>query len=208
MVARPSGAATTVSAPLTRTTAPMRRAAARARVSLSSSGLMFGGALEQLDELALVGVMTASCPPRLISAASRGASPAKLVSASASSTIVRGLAGRVTPPRRACAGRTDARARPKHDGAARSSAMQRLEFAGVGEGATITAVRWAELTATASGGLATLTMPAPARKAARAESRAAPVWWLEPDGPGPRRARSCGSRRLGAAAPRPRPPAH
>ena len=38
-------------------------------------------------------------------------------------------------------------------------------------GATMTAVRCAELTATASGGLATLTMPAPARKAARATSR-------------------------------------
>ena len=63
----------------------------------------------------------------------------------------------------------------------RSSASSASNSRAFAKGATITAVRWAELTATASGGLATLTMPAPARKAARAASRAAPVWWPEPD---------------------------
>ena len=63
----------------------------------------------------------------------------------------------------------------------RSSASSASNSRALAKGATITAVRWAELTATASGGLATLTMPAPARKAARAESRAAPVWWPEPE---------------------------
>jgi len=43
------------------------------------------------------------------------------------------------------------------------------------KGATITAVMWAALTATASGGLASVTIPAPARSAARAAIRAAPV---------------------------------
>src|SRR3984957_2247259 len=126
--------------------------------------------------------MTAACPPRLIRAASRAASPAKLVSASAASTIVRCLAGLV----RAAAtslrkvGPTPAPG-PSAMARRRSSASRASNSRAFAKGATITAVRWAELTATASGGLATLTMPAPARKAARAASRAAPVWWPEPD---------------------------
>ena len=54
IAARPSGAATTVSAPLRTTTAPVSQAAARARASLSSSGPNPAGAGEQARELALV----------------------------------------------------------------------------------------------------------------------------------------------------------
>ena len=120
--------------------------------------------------------MTASWPPRRISAASRSASPAKLVSASASSTIVRCLAGRVrlaaTSLRKV--GPTPAPG-PSAIARRRSSASSASNSRALAKGATMTAVSCAALTATASDGLATLTMPAPARKAARAASRAAPV---------------------------------
>ena len=118
----------------------------------------------------------------MISAASRAASPAKLTSASASSTMVRASAGLVSAAATSLrnVGPTPAPG-PSAIARRRSSASSASNSRAFANGATITAVSCAALTATASGGLATLTMPAPARSAARAASRAAPVWWPEPD---------------------------
>ena len=63
----------------------------------------------------------------------------------------------------------------------RSSASSASKAGRPAKGATITAVRCAALTATESGGLAIETIPAPARSAARAASRAAPVACAGPD---------------------------
>ena len=139
-----------------------------------------------------------------MSAASAAASPAKLVSASASSTTCaagareRRLDGRDVG--------AHSRAGADENGvAARRRAARRTP--GVANGATITAVRCAALTATASGGLATVTRPAPERSAARAASRAAPVRCAETDEHERRAARVFVARPSAAAAPRARPPA-
>ena len=125
-------------APLTRTTAPMRRAAARGAGELVvvEPGLP-AMRLEQLGELALrCGVMTASCmPPRLDQAREprRHRLRSSSKAASASSTIVRCF-GRPGQRRRdqlaqgrahACAGAERAIAGASFVG------KQRLEFAGV-----------------------------------------------------------------------------
>ena len=67
MMARPSGAAITVSAPFSTITAPLVRAAARARVSLSPPDV------EQTRELALVRREHASASDRFESSAGRAA---------------------------------------------------------------------------------------------------------------------------------------
>ena len=79
--ARPSGSAITVSAPFSTTTAPSRRAAARAAANLSASATKSGNRRENSPPW---GVITAGA---WISAASRSAAPAKTVRASASNTV-------------------------------------------------------------------------------------------------------------------------
>ena len=144
----------------------------------------FGAAAEQPGELAFVrrddrraALARRSAPPV------RAASPAKLVSASASRTIARGSAlgsVRAAATRPRVASPTPAPG-PISAALRRGSASSRAKPARPAKGATITAVECAALAATASGGLAMVASPAPTRSAARAASRAAPVRWAGPE---------------------------
>ena len=70
---------------------------------------------------------------------------------------------------------------PSNTAFLRLSARMRARSSGPSNGCSMMAVRCAALTATASGGLATVTSPAPTRSAPRAPSRAAPVWASGPE---------------------------
>ena len=175
MVARPSGAATTVSAPLINTTAPMSRAGNSGARELIVLEPDVGRALEEPRELALVRVNTAECPPRAMSAARRAASQAKLVSASASSTIVRRSRAGSAPPREFAQRRTGARAGAERDRAPSLVGEQRLEFAYRSERRDHHRGQVRGVDGDRVGRARQVTMPAPERSAARAASRAAPV---------------------------------
>ena len=85
IAARPSGAAITVSLPLSSTTAPLARAACRARSSLPPDGV--GSAAEQARELALVRGHDAVRLDRADRRTAPRCSSANTVSASASRTV-------------------------------------------------------------------------------------------------------------------------
>ena len=110
---------------------PRRRAGAR---ELVVRGVHAGRAGEQTGEFALVRRHDAAWPPRAISAPSFAASPAKLVSASASRTIVRPPAGRVSAAMTSLRTRGRPRARPERDRPAPLVGEQRLEGRQAGEG--------------------------------------------------------------------------
>ncbi len=178
MVARPSGAATTLSAPLRMTTAPSARAAARARASLPTAPSTSSRPRNSRANSPSCGVMTTGAQ---ISPASVAESPAKLVSASASSTTLGRLAAvKAARAQPRVASPTPAPG-PMRTALRLTSASNSAKPASPSKGATMTAVSCPALTATASSGLASVTSPAPARNAARAASRAAPVWAAPPD---------------------------
>ena len=166
------GAATTVSGPLRRRPRRTRAAAARARSSLRCD---LGEVGEQARELALVRRQHDRRPAAPDGARRAApASSANEVSPSASSTSRRLRGERRLDQRRASPRRRRAPARAPRRCAARRRGS-RSSPAAPSIGSSMIAVRCAALTASASGGEATVTSPAPTRSAPRAASRAAPV---------------------------------
>ena len=180
MVARPSGAATTVSGPLSSTTAPLRAAAARTRSSFERLGCLLLISLNNRGNSPSCGVSTTcGSGEALIASNRRSGAAAKLVSASASSTSPRCADNAV---------RTRSRVRsPTPAPGPITRALRRISVSSsansttVSTARTITAVSAAALTASASRGDASVTSPAPARRQPRAASRAAPVAAISPD---------------------------
>ncbi len=171
IAARPSGAATTVSGPLSKTTAPEISAARRARSSFE--GDSSARALNKRLNSPSCGVITVALVRLLMALQSVCGSSAKLVSASASSTTARSpLSAAITKSRM---GWPTPPPGPSSTTLRRASSRKRASSSAPSTGRTMTARLAAALTASASRGVAMVTSPAPARNAPRAASRAAPV---------------------------------
>ena len=172
IAARPSGAATTVSGPFRTTTAPERAAACARAVELG------GEPRRDRERGARTRRRAASARPaparcrdrrrragrarrRRTSARRRRGRRRGLEASAASTSVARRLA--------------DAERRPEHDGVPPAVGEDRGEaLRAVHRAASMIAVRCAALTASASGGEATVTRPAPTRSAAaRREARRA-----------------------------------
>ena len=177
-MARPSGAATTVSAPLNKRTAPLSRAAARA-LSSFDSGAPLGerplGSNNRANSPAC-GVSTTGPGAALIACQSLSGSSEKLVSASASSTKAR----ENEPPLSAVSTFSRVSAETPRPGPIattflRASLSNCSSAAASSASRSMTLMSAPAFIAIASRGLARVTSPAPARSAAAAASRAAPV---------------------------------
>ncbi len=172
MAARPSGAATTVSAPLSTTTAPASCEASWHSLSFCLTGAFCPFVLKIRANSPSCGVRIAGDSSRLFSdVKSFFGSSTKEVIASASSTTARrpfkavstmSRMGAPTPP-----------PGPITTALTRRSASRPLKSSGPSHGRTITDRLAAALTASASVGVASVTSPAPARSAPRAARRAA-----------------------------------
>ncbi len=168
IAAFPSGAAITVSVPLRSTTQPALRAAARAAASFEGSVFSKPGNIRSNSPACGVSTHWArNCENNPLALSS------KEVSASASRTTAASLP-RVAATR-SCVRSPTPQPGPIATALSRLSAKSALKPMAPSNGFTMIAVRWAALTPTASIGLATLTRPAPTRRAPRAPSLAAPV---------------------------------
>ena len=162
-----------MSGPLSRTTAPAVSAAPRALSSFERALSFISLNRRPNSPSCGVRIVAAGGFLFLMAANSACGSSAKLVSASASSTTARSPAsaartsshiGRPTPP-----------PGPSTTALRRGSRRKSANSSAPSTGRTMTARLAAALTASASRGLAIVTRPAPARRAPRAASRAAPV---------------------------------
>ena len=179
MAARPSGAAITVSAPFSTTTASRKAAAARARARREPSAGTAATPLNRRANSPSCGVATAWDPPAAIISTSSSARPEKLVRASASRTRPR-PASQATRTR-SRVGAPLPRPGPATMALRRSSVRVSSRSSAPSQGRSMIAVIWAAFSASAGLGDRSVTRPAPIRRAPRAASRAAPVRWAGPD---------------------------
>ena len=184
IAARPSGAAITVSGPLNTTTAPDLRAAARASsVFASPPGRSRRAERSAEQPMELAGMGGEHRAPvggeRRKQRVADARPAAKLVRPSASMTAAR------SPP--STASTISRVAAPTPAPGPIATALKRRSASSISSsgasstGRTITASSAVALTASASRGEAMVTRPAPARSAAIAARRAAPVWEAPPD---------------------------
>ena len=173
IAARPSGAATTVSAPLSSTTAP-DAAAARALLEFRSTSDLRPDPLNNRANSPSCGVSTVGAAARALIAREqrlgRLGKARQRVGIEHDGALARERGQHQLAHR--CA---DPAAGPEHDRVEPASARNSASSAAPSTGRTMTARLAAALTASASRGLAIVTSPAPARSAPRAASRAAPV---------------------------------
>ncbi len=179
MAARPSGAAITVSAPLSTTTASRKAAAARARSSREPSAGTAATPLNRRANSPSCGVATARVSPDAIISTKSSALPAKLVRASASRTRARPAS--VATRTRSRVGAPLPRPGPATIALRRSSVRVSSRSSALSQGRSMIAVSCAAFSGRAGVGERRVTRPAPIRRAPRAASRAAPVRCAGPD---------------------------